>query len=80
MRCSFQKLLNKHSYHGFISQQIVDITILDSTSKLRKCFSTENPDLFGAAQLSLGKIGIIVYVTIRTVPAFQIHSTQGITF
>ncbi len=66
------------AYHGFISQQIVDITIVDSAGKLRKCSSTENPDLFRAAQLSLGKIGIIVYVTIRTVPAFQIHSTQEI--
>lgn len=65
-------------YHGLVSQQIVDITIVDGMGQLVKCSATEKPELFRAAMLSLGKIGLIVYVTIRTVPRYQIKSKQEV--
>ncbi|VEU22777.1 DEKNAAC103832 [Brettanomyces naardenensis] len=65
-------------YHGLVSQQIVDITLVNGLGKLVRCSSTENPTLFRAATLSLGKIGLIVYVTIRTVPSFNLRSTQEV--
>ncbi|QPG74656.1 hypothetical protein FOA43_001988 [Brettanomyces nanus] len=65
-------------YHGLVSQQIVDITLVDGMGKLVKCSPSENPTLFRAAMLSLGKIGLIVYVTIRTVPRYQIKSRQEV--
>lgn len=67
------------AYHGLVSQQIVDLTVLvASTGKLVKCSETENTDLFRAALLSLGKIGLIVYATIRAIPKFTIHSVQEV--
>lgn len=65
-------------YHGLVSQQVVSIQILNSEGKLITCSSVENEDLFRAALLSLGKIGIITQVTLRTVPKYTIKSKQEI--
>lgn len=65
-------------YHGLISQQVVDITIVDGMGKLVKCSQKIKPGLFRAALLSLGKIGLISYVTVRAVPAFRIRSCQEV--
>ncbi|OWB61002.1 hypothetical protein B5S31_g2495 [[Candida] boidinii] len=66
------------AYHGLVSQQIVDITIVNGLGQLIKCSQFENQDLFRASMLSLGKIGLISYVTIRTIPRYQIKSTQEV--
>ncbi|OBA22982.1 D-arabinono-1,4-lactone oxidase [Metschnikowia bicuspidata var. bicuspidata NRRL YB-4993] len=65
-------------YHGLVSQQVVAITIANSKGDLVECSSVQNPELFRAALLSLGKIGIITHVTLRTVPRYTIKSKQEI--
>ncbi|KAK6461198.1 D-arabinono-1,4-lactone oxidase [Scheffersomyces coipomensis] len=65
-------------YHGLVSQQIVSIQFLNSKAELINCSSIENPDHFRAILLSLGKIGIITQVTLRTCPAYTIKSKQEI--
>lgn len=67
------------AYHGLVSQQIVSLGVVIASGEVVTCSETENQDLFRASLLSLGKIGIIVYATIRTVPAFTIHSKQEVT-
>lgn len=65
-------------YHGLVSQQVVSLKIMNCEGKLINCSSIENPQLFRAALLSLGKIGIITHVTLRTVPQYTIKSKQEI--
>lgn len=65
-------------YHGLVSQQVVSITVINGEGKLVECSSVENPKLFRAALLSLGKIGIISQVTLRAVPMYTIKSKQEI--
>lgn len=65
-------------YHGLVSQQVVSIIIANGEGELVECSSVKNPKLFRAALLSLGKIGIITQVTIRTVPRYTIKSKQEI--
>lgn len=65
-------------YHGLVSQQVVSIVVANSEGKLVKCSSVENPKLFKAALLSLGKVGIITQVTLRAVPRYTIRSKQEI--
>ncbi|CAK7907762.1 D-arabinono-1,4-lactone oxidase [[Candida] anglica] len=65
-------------YHGLVSQQVVSITIMNSVGKSVNCSSIERPDLFRAALLSLGKVGIITHVTLRTIPSYTIKSKQEI--
>ncbi|CUM66779.1 uncharacterized protein PRCAT00004460001 [Priceomyces carsonii] len=65
-------------YHGLVSQQVVSIKIMNSLGEIIDCSSIEKPDLFRAALLSLGKVGIITQVTIRTCPRYTIKSKQEI--
>lgn len=65
-------------YHGLVSQQVVSITFLNSEGKSVTCSSIERPDIFRAILLSLGKIGIITHVTLRTCPSYTIKSKQEI--
>ncbi|KAG7663067.1 ALO1 [[Candida] subhashii] len=65
-------------YHSLLSQQVVSISFLNSSGKLINCSSIENPHYFKAILLSLGKIGIITHVTLRTRPKFTIKSKQEI--
>lgn len=65
-------------YHGLISSQLVNITIVNGKGEILFLDSTNNPDVFRASMLSLGKIGIIVQVTIRVVPEFRIKSSQEV--
>lgn len=65
-------------YHGLFSSQYVNLTIVNGNGQLVYLDSEHNPEIFRAAALSLGKIGIIVSATIRAVPAFNIRSTQEV--
>ncbi|EGW33806.1 D-arabinono-1,4-lactone oxidase [Spathaspora passalidarum NRRL Y-27907] len=65
-------------YHGLVSQQVVSITFLDSAGQSITCSSVEKPEVFRAVLLSLGKIGIITHVTLRTCPKYTIKSKQEI--
>lgn len=65
-------------YHGLISQEVVDITLVDGMGRVVKCSPTLRPMLFRAAMLSLGKIGLIVKMTFRAVPSFNLRSCQEV--
>lgn len=67
--------------HGLVSQQVVSLEVMNAEGKVIKCSSLENIELFKAALLSLGKIGIITQVTLRTIPQYTIRSkTEIINF
>lgn len=65
-------------YHGLVSSNIVNLTIVNGKGEIQFLDSENQPEVFKAAMLSLGKIGIIIRATIRTVPAFNIKSTQEV--
>lgn len=65
-------------YHGLVSQQVVEIKLLNGNGELITASSVENEEIFRAALLSLGKIGIITHVTLRTIPRYTIKSKQEI--
>lgn len=65
-------------YHGLVCEQLVSLTVMNSAGKPVECSSTNNPELFRAALLSLGKVGIIVKVTLRTIPRYTIKSKQEV--
>lgn len=65
-------------YHGLVCQQVVSLVVANGEGKLIECSSVKNQDLFRAALLSLGKIGIITQVTLRAVPRYTIKSKQEI--
>ncbi|EXJ92313.1 D-arabinono-1,4-lactone oxidase [Capronia epimyces CBS 606.96] len=64
--------------HGLVSESITSLTVLLSNSQLVTCSATKNPQLFRAALLSLGSLGIIVEITLQAVPDFNVAWSQSL--
>lgn len=64
--------------HGLMSEDVLalKITLIDGTTK--SCSKDDDPELFQAALLSLGSLGIISEITFRAVPAFSLKWKQTI--
>ncbi len=61
-----------------ISAQVVELTlVLADGSTLRCAASEENPDVFRAARVGLGALGVIAEVTLRCVPAFTLRGVDA---
>ncbi|HRW10307.1 MAG TPA: FAD-binding protein, partial [Caldilineaceae bacterium] len=58
---------------GNLATQVVGLRLLTTTGELITCSMTEEPAIFKAAQLSLGALGIVTQVTLRCLPAYELH-------
>lgn len=65
-------------YHGLISDMIVALQIVLADGSTRRCSKDESPELFRAALLSLGALGIITEATIQVVPSYTLAWSQTI--
>lgn len=61
---------------GSISTQIRRLEIVLADGSIVTCSPTERPDLFSAARVSLGALGIVTAVTLQCVPAFALHVVE----
>ena len=61
---------------GSISTQAVGITLLLASGELLEVDETNEAGVFQAAQVSLGMLGIIVKVTLKVLPAYQLTGTS----
>lgn len=64
--------------HGLLSEDILSLKITLADGRTRACSATDDPDLFRAALLSLGALGIITEVTFRAVPAYSLRWRQTV--
>jgi D-arabinono-1,4-lactone oxidase len=62
--------------HGILSSSILSLKITMADGKTKICSATDNEDLFRAALISLGALGIIVEITFQAVPAFTLAWSQ----
>jgi D-arabinono-1,4-lactone oxidase len=62
--------------HGLLSECIESLGLVLANGQLVRCSPTNNPDLFRAALVSLGALGIVVEVTFRATPTFNIAWRQ----
>src|SRR5690242_5061227 len=58
---------------GSIATQVVGLTLVTANGEVIQCSETERPDIFKAAQVSLGALGVIAEVTLRVVPAKRLR-------
>jgi len=58
---------------GTLSTQVEGFTLVTASGEVLECSPERNPDIFKAAQVSLGALGIIAKVTLRVVPAKRLH-------
>ncbi|KAK7973421.1 hypothetical protein PG996_007647 [Apiospora saccharicola] len=64
--------------HGLLSESISSLKITLGSGQTVNCSATQDPDLFRAALLSLGALGIITEVTFKAVPSFALRWDQRI--
>lgn len=64
--------------HGLLSQSVLSLKIMLTNGHEASCSADENEDLFRAALVSLGALGIITEVTFEAVPAFNIKWSQSL--
>ncbi|HLY30742.1 MAG TPA: D-arabinono-1,4-lactone oxidase [Ktedonobacterales bacterium] len=58
---------------GTLSTQVVGLTLVTASGDLLECSAERNPDIFKAAQVSVGALGVIASVTLRVVPAKRLR-------
>jgi FAD-linked oxidoreductase len=59
-----------------ISSQVVGLSLVLAGGEVLACSPDHDPDAFKAAKVSLGALGVVSTVTLRCVPAYNIHSVQ----
>ncbi|MEM6800432.1 MAG: D-arabinono-1,4-lactone oxidase [Bacteroidota bacterium] len=58
---------------GTISTQVKALKFVNGKGELISCSEEENQDLFKAAQVSLGALGIITEVSLQCIPAYKLE-------
>jgi L-gulonolactone oxidase len=59
-----------------LAGQVVGLDLMGGDGAVLGCSPSEHRDVFDAARVSVGAIGIVVRVTLRTVPAFRLHAVE----
>ncbi|KAL8838985.1 MAG: hypothetical protein Q9170_001915 [Blastenia crenularia] len=64
--------------HGILSQSVLSLKIMLANGHEVICSSEQNKDLFRAALVSLGALGIITEVTFQAMPVFSLQWSQSL--
>jgi L-gulonolactone oxidase len=59
-----------------LSAQISGLELVTGTGELLRASETENPDVFAAARVSLGALGILTTITFRVEPIFTLEAHE----
>ncbi|RKR89790.1 L-gulonolactone oxidase [Micromonospora pisi] len=62
--------------YGCLSTFVEDLTLVTGAGEIRHCSATTDPELFAAARVGLGALGIITEVTLRCVDAFVLRADE----
>lgn len=62
---------------GTIATQVVSMELVTGTGEIIQCSESENPEIFKAAQISLGSIGVITKMEIQCVPTYKLKYQSG---
>ena len=61
---------------GSLSTFVEELVIVSASGTVIICSRSLNTEVFEAARLGLGAVGVIVQVTLRTAPLFGVRSRQ----
>jgi L-gulonolactone oxidase len=62
--------------YGCLSTFVEALTLVTGTGEVVRCSATEHPDVFAAARVGLGALGVFTEVTLRCVDAFVLHADE----
>lgn len=61
---------------GNIATQVVGLELIAGDGSVIRCSADEEPEVFQAARVGLGAIGVISKVTLQCVPAFNLYAVE----
>ncbi|MFY1688448.1 D-arabinono-1,4-lactone oxidase [Plantactinospora sp. WMMB782] len=61
---------------GCLSTFVAGLTLVTGTGELLECSAEQHPDVFAAARVGLGALGVIVEVTLNCVDAFVLRADE----
>ena len=59
---------------GSLSQQVVALSLVTADGELVECSAEQRPELFQAARVGLGAMGVLASVTLVCEPTFRLHA------
>ena len=62
---------------GGLTSQVRALELVLADGTVLRCSPTEHPEVFSAARLGLGALGVVSEVTLQTVPAFALRAQEG---
>ncbi|MGY1725402.1 D-arabinono-1,4-lactone oxidase [Geodermatophilus sp. SYSU D01062] len=62
---------------GGLATQVRGLELVTADGSVLRCSSDEHPDVFSAARVGLGALGVLSTVTLQTVPAFALRAEEG---
>ncbi|MDG4833836.1 D-arabinono-1,4-lactone oxidase [Solwaraspora sp. WMMD1047] len=62
--------------YGCLSTFVEELLLVTGTGELLRCSASQHPDVFAAARVGLGALGVIVEVTLRCVDAFVLRAHE----
>ncbi|MFD7652482.1 D-arabinono-1,4-lactone oxidase [Actinosynnema sp. NPDC059797] len=62
---------------GGLATQVAALELVLADGTIATCSAEQDPDLFHAARVGLGALGVISAVTLRCVPAFVLHARES---
>ena len=61
---------------GSLSAQVAGVELVTGNAEVLRIDADENPDLFGAARLGLGALGILTEITFKVEPVFTLEAHE----
>ena len=61
---------------GSLSTQVVGLTLITADGKIHECSAEREPELFKAAQVSLGALGVIAKVRLKLLPRYNLREIR----
>jgi L-gulono-1,4-lactone dehydrogenase len=61
---------------GGLASQVIGLQLITPEGSVVSCSAAEEPDVFQAARVGLGALGVLSTVTLRCVPAFSLHAVE----
>jgi L-gulonolactone oxidase len=62
---------------GGLATQVAGLELVTADGEVRRCSADNDPELFAAARIGLGALGIITAVTLQCVPSFALRATEA---
>ena len=62
---------------GGLATQVRGLQLVTPAGEVLDCDATRHPDVFSAARIGLGALGVVTAVTLQAVPAFALRAVEG---